>query len=262
MIQHRCLILAVLILIIAAFESGIYAFTRSSPPDKTSKEPGTTDTPQTSAATSAVISKTYGPANEPCTTDGMPLLPSDNWKNRLEGAKPGDIFLLRVGTYRFTDTLVLPSGSVDKPIVLKPYNCEAVTMFGESSTPGHGVMMRPGSYNTIAGLHIESTTHVGLINLHGKTRQVEFRHNILYGGRNDAITVRGGVTNITFVGNDINSGPGQLCTATTSSCGGHVFVVNLGIMANRLPRWHWKQLKSPMACTLSATRSAAPILAI
>jgi hypothetical protein len=154
----------------------------------------------------------------------MALSPGDNWQGRLEGAKPGNIFLLRAGTYRFTGTLDLPSGSADKPIMLKPYNCEAVTILGESSAPGHGVMLRPGSYNTIAGLHIESATHEGLIHVHGSTRQVEFRHNALYGGRNNAVTIRGGVANITFAGNDVNSGPGQLPGITNTS-GGHVFVV-------------------------------------
>jgi hypothetical protein len=85
-------------------------------------------------------------------------------------------------------------------------------------------MLRPGSYNTIAGLHIESATHVGLIELRGSTQQVEFRHNALYGGRNNAITIRGGVANVTFVGNDINSGPGQPPGITNSS-GGHIIVV-------------------------------------
>jgi hypothetical protein len=223
MIQYRCLVLAVLILTVVVLDSDIYAFTQSNLPDKTGEKPDTTDTPQTGFVTS-VVSKTYGPANEPCTTNGMALSPSDNWESRLEAAKPGDTFLLRAGTYRVTGTLALPSGSADKPIVLKAYNCEAATILGESSTPGHGVMMRPGSYNTIAGLHIESATHEGLIAVHGNIRQVEFRHNALYGGRNNAITIRGRVANITFIGNDVNSGPGQLPGITNSS-GGHVFVV-------------------------------------
>ena len=53
----------------------------------------------------------------------------------------------------------------------------------------------------------------------GNAQDIEFRNNTLYGGRGDAISIRGRVKSILFKGNDINSGPAQL------NAGGHVFQI-------------------------------------
>jgi hypothetical protein len=172
------------------------------------------------------IPKKYGPGNEACTTSGIVLKASDNWQQRIENAMPGEVLLLRAGVYTLTDTLVLPSGKSGDPIVLKPYKCEPVRIFGVSSTPGKGMLVKPGSYNTIAGLRIESASHEKLMDIAGNTRDVEFRNNTLYGGKGDAISIRGRVKSIVFKGNDINSGPAQL-PGLTGSSGGHVFQIAL-----------------------------------
>jgi hypothetical protein len=202
----------------------------------TSSPGGAVDKPGASAAThpsAAVLARTYGPANETCTTAGIALQPGDNWRKRLESASPGDVFLLHAGTYTISDTLVLPPGNAEKPILFKAYNCEAAALVGESTQPGHGVLLRPGAYNTIAGLRIESATHEKLIEIHGQRRQIEFRNNTLSGGRNDAITIRGGTADIVFIGNDINSGPGQPPGVTAGS-GGHVLVI--GVQETAVPQ--------------------------
>ncbi|HSE91090.1 MAG TPA: hypothetical protein VLJ79_33075, partial [Candidatus Binatia bacterium] len=173
---------------------------------------------------SSVISRTYGPKNELCTTQGTVLSSADNWLDRLKNAKPGNIFLLRAGTYDISANLALPHGDANNPIVVQPYNCEAATLFGKSNAQGIGTTLSPGSYNTIAGIRVESATHEKLIEIAANVRNVEFRNNTLYGGRNDAITIIGGVANILFSGNDINSGPAQPGGITGSS-GGHVFVI-------------------------------------
>ena len=104
------------------------------------------------------IPKKYGPANEACTTSGIVLKASDNWKRESRTRYPGETFLLRAGVYTVADTLALPSGNSGDPIGLKPYKCEAVKILGVSSTPGRGMLGKPGSYNTIAGLRFESAT--------------------------------------------------------------------------------------------------------
>jgi hypothetical protein len=179
---------------------------------------------EVSAVVAAFKSRAYGPENEGCTTTGRTLKPGDDWLERLKNGKPGDLFLLRGGTYKLNSTLSLPNGEPDSPIVIQPYNCEAVTLLGVSDNPGIGTTMLPGKYNIIAGLRIESATHETSIEIKGAVRNVEFRNNAIYGGRNDAIRIVGGVSNIVFSGNDINSGPGQL-RGITGSSGGHVFVI-------------------------------------
>jgi hypothetical protein len=169
-------------------------------------------------------SRTYGPGKEACSRNGKVITPSEGWQESLEKGKPGDIFLLRAGIYRLTGTLKLPAGGAGNGITIQPHNCEAAIILGESSRSGYGTLIRPGSYNVIAGLYIESATHEKLIEIDDGITHVEFRNNRLHGGRNDAIRIVGAVTHISFSGNDINSGPGQPYGVTKTS-GGHVFVI-------------------------------------
>jgi hypothetical protein len=170
------------------------------------------------------VASAAGKGKESCTTNGIALRPNDNWKQFIQTARPGDTFLLRAGTYEVTDRLLLPSGTATNPITIKPYNCERATIYGDSSQLGRGVLILPGSYNLIAGLHIEAPRHEKLIDIAGSVRNVEFRNNALYGGRADAVSIRGGVRNILFSANDLNSGPAQR-SGITSSSGGHVFLI-------------------------------------
>jgi hypothetical protein len=162
----------------------------------------------------------YGPDLEPCTQAGVAVEPGDGWRERLEGARPGETILLRGGTYALAGSLRLPSGTPGQPILIKPYDCEAVKLRPMAHAPGIGDALTAGSHVTVASLDIESASHESLLKVRN-ARDLELRHNRLAGGRNDAFVVSGG-EDLRFIGNAINSGPGQR-TGITESSGGHLF---------------------------------------
>ncbi len=152
-----------------------------------------------------------GEAEEPCDTeqttlDAIVLSPEDSsWQTALtDSAHPGVNFLLHGGLYQMTDKLWLKAGTPTAPIVIKPYNCEAVTLQGS---------LRPNSYNIIAGIKIEA---LGIddtkwaIRFDGKnagtiTNSV-LRNSTILGGTIDAIRLSDDVHNILIQGNHIDGG--------------------------------------------------------
>jgi hypothetical protein len=117
--------------------------------------------------------------------------------------------------------LELPSGTAGQAIVIKPYGCEQVALMASADSFGVGHVLEPGSYVTVAGLHIESDSHESLVRIGGGQHDFELRNNRLLGGRNDTFPISGG-ERIVFRGNHIDSGPGQRSGITKSS-GGHIF---------------------------------------
>ncbi len=160
-------------------------------------------------AASTFGASTVGEQLEPCTTeasvaDATILLPTDDWETAIQQAGPGATLLLHGGVYQARDKIWLPSGQPDQLITLKPYNCESVTLY---------TSVRPGSYNVIAGLHIEALGIGDLtwvIRVDGKNkdpiRQVEIRNNTILGGEKDALKVSADVVGLTITGNHIDGG--------------------------------------------------------
>jgi hypothetical protein len=153
---------------------------------------------------------TLGEALEPCETDAQ--LPTAklidknmDWQAAIQAGQPGDIFLMRAGAYTVdTKYLVLPAGASGQPVTIKPYNCEAVTLYAS---------VRPQSYNTIAGLHIETQgikEDRWVIRVDGKQyghiTGVIIRNNTILGGTYDAIRVMDDTANVQITGNQIDGG--------------------------------------------------------
>jgi hypothetical protein len=158
----------------------------------------------------------YGPSRESCSRSGVMVTSSSDWRQRIERASPGTTIVMRGGTYRFSGTLQLPSGSSSSPILIKPYNCESVKLRPD----GSGQALRAGSYVTLAGVDLETSTHANFLNI-SSGRNFVLRNSRLVGGRNDAFVIRGG-ERLSFEGNYINSGPARR-TGTSGSSGGHIF---------------------------------------
>ncbi|MEZ4674040.1 MAG: hypothetical protein R2932_07315 [Caldilineaceae bacterium] len=131
------------------------------------------------------------------------LSPTDAWETAISTALPGNVFLLRAGLYQATDKLWLNAGTAAAPIVIKPYNCEAVRL---------QTSIRPNSHTVIAGLTIEA---VGIadtkwaIRFDGKDRgaisDIVLRNNTILGGTIDAVRISGDVHNA-YPGNHIDGG--------------------------------------------------------
>lgn len=150
-----------------------------------------------------------GEGLEPCVTEAAMsnasvLAPTDDWEERITQAQPGSALLLRAGVYQARDKIWMPAGQPDQWITLKPYNCEAVTLY---------TSLRPASYNVIAGLHLEASG-IGdvswVIRIDGKNkgpiRYVEIRNNTILGGDRDALKVSADVAHVTISGNHIDGG--------------------------------------------------------
>jgi len=177
--------------------------------------PTTTPPTTTPPTTMSSSDSTYGAATvgesleKPCVTKAtvptaLVLSPADDWQSALTQAGPSATILLHGGTYQSTDKLWIPNGQPNRLITIQPYNCEAVTLY---------TSLRPGSYNVIAGLHIEA---VGIsdttwaIRIDGKNkgpiRQVVIRNNTILGGDKDAVKVSADVVGATITGNHIDGG--------------------------------------------------------
>jgi hypothetical protein len=158
------------------------------------------------------ILATYGPGSvvgemlEACdnaeTVPGARLVStSEPWQDLLENeAQPGETILLRGGVYHAAGKLDLPAGESGRPITIKPYQCEAVTLRAE---------LRPHSHNVVAGLRIESDWQ-WVIRLDGKDdgriEDVVIRNNTILGGVIDAIRLRDDVVDVRIAGNHIDGG--------------------------------------------------------
>lgn len=154
-----------------------------------------------------------GPSLEPCVTEATStnatvINPNDAWEEIVANAQPGTTLLFRAGTYQANDKLWLPPGAADGVITLKPYNCEAVTLYGS---------LRPLSYTVIAGLTLEAkgtsdNDYVMRIDSEykgeywGNITQVMIRNNSIRGGHIDAIRISDDTTHITLTGNHIDGG--------------------------------------------------------
>lgn len=153
---------------------------------------------------------TVGEVLEPCETEAqLPaarvIANSADWQTTVQTGKAGDTFLLRGGVYQaLAKPLLLPVGAPGQPITIKPYNCEAVTLYAS---------LRPRSHNIIAGLHIE-TQGAGderwAIRVDGKQyghiEGVIIRNNTIWGGTLDAIRVMDDTALVQITGNQIDGG--------------------------------------------------------
>ena len=156
---------------------------------------------------------TIGPSAEPCVTEAhvanpTVVTPTDNWQQLVVAAKPGATILFRSGIYQSQDKLWLPAGAPDQWITLKPYNCEAVTLY---------TSLRPLSYTRINGLTLEAkgvndSNFVMRIDSEykgkywGNITQVVVQNNIIRGGKIDAIRISDDSTHVTITGNQIDGG--------------------------------------------------------
>lgn len=154
-----------------------------------------------------------GPMLEPCITevavpDAIIIDPDDPWEEWITNAQAGATVLFRAGTYQGQGKLWLPAGAPTQPITLKPYNCEAVTLY---------TSLRPLAYTLIAGLTLEAqgiadSDYVLRIDSEykgeywGTITQVTIRNNIIRGGDTDAIRISDDCTAITITGNHIDGG--------------------------------------------------------
>lgn len=190
-----------------------------------------------------------GEAAEPCETnqsmpDAILLSPVDPWQVALtDSAQPGNQFLLHGGLYQATDKLWLKAGTSNAPIVIKPYNCEAVTIQGS---------LRPNSYNTIAGIRIEA---LGIedtkwaIRFDGKnaaaiTNSI-LRNNTILGGTVDAIRLSGDVHNIWIGGNHIDGGESGHDIFVTAETSG-LLPSAITITQNRLTKAYFDHVSEDM----------------
>ncbi|MEZ4735112.1 MAG: hypothetical protein R3E79_49075 [Caldilineaceae bacterium] len=154
-----------------------------------------------------------GPVLEPCVTDatvpGATVVdPEQEWEQILRSAQPGATILFHGGTYQGSDKLWLPAGAAGAPIMLQPYNCEAVILY---------TSLRPLSYTVIAGLTLQAQDiadqdYVIRIDSEykgeywGNITQVTIRNNRIYGGMTDAVRISDDIANITITGNLIDGG--------------------------------------------------------
>lgn len=155
-----------------------------------------------------------GPGTEECITEAHVTNPTivtpenTNWHQLLTTAKPGATILFHGGVYQAQDKLWLPAGAPDQFITIKPYNCEAVTLY---------TSLRPLSYTKISGLTLEAkgvndSNFVIRIDSEykgkywGNITQVFIQNNIIRGGKIDAIRISDDSTHVTITGNHIDGG--------------------------------------------------------
>ncbi len=214
------------------------------------------------AVTATPLPLLIGEATEPCeTTASLPhaivLSAQGPWEDALTNpATPGTIYLLRGGLYQATDKLWLKAGTADAPLIIKPYNCEAVTL--QSS-------LRPNSYTVIAGLKIaalgiEDTKWA--IRFDGKNAgaitNITLRNNTIVGGTIDAIRLTDAVYNVLLQGNHIDGGAAGHTIFVTAETAG-VRPDGITITQNRLTKRYFDsaaedmlQLRDVGAITITA----------
>ena len=195
------------------------------------------------------LSTTVGEGLEPCDTEQtMPeaivLSTEDPWSAALtDSTQPGTQFLLHGGLYQATDKLWLKAGTPSTPLLIKPYNCEAVTIQGS---------IRPNSDTTIAGIKIRAFGIDDIkwaIRFDGKNggtiTNTILRNNTILGGTIDAIRLSGDVHNIRIEGNHIDggeSGHDIFVTAETSGLQPSAITIT----QNRLTKQYFDQASEDM----------------
>lgn len=148
-------------------------------------------------------------ARESCATEAtlaptIILTPDQDWEAILtDEVNEVQNFLLRGGIYRASDKLQLPPGLPGTPRLIKPYNCERVTIYGS---------LEPTSHTIIAGLHLEATERNNekwTIRMNGDEEtltDIVLRHNRITGGSIDAIRINDAVTDVIIKENHIDGG--------------------------------------------------------
>ncbi len=194
-------------------------------------------------------SPTVGEGIEPCDTqqtmpEAIVLSTEDPWQAALtDSTQPGAAFLLHGGLYQATDKLWLKAGTPDAPVVIKPYNCEAVTIQGS---------IRPNSYTTIAGITIKALGIDDLkwaIRFDGKNggaiTNTTLRNNTILGGTVDAIRLSDDVHQIRIEGNRIDGGEsGHDIFVTAETIGLQPSAIT--ITQNRLTKEYFNQASEDM----------------
>lgn len=139
-----------------------------------------------------------GPGGEACLTDGI-VVDGGNYPGAINNAAAGSTLLLRGGTYGKGFTI--PAGKSNAPTVVKPYNCEAVTI-------NHSIDMN--SWTTVAGFTIKSSGDNWTIELERDSgtamTNVVIRNNKIRGGEVEAIRIARNVRNVDITSNDLDGG--------------------------------------------------------
>lgn len=135
-----------------------------------------------------VADSDIGPLNEPSETVGTQATTA-TISSVLSAASPGDVILLRAGTYSGNETI--PAGSSGNPIVVKAYAQEPVSITG---------LWTFNSYVVLAGVRIDRSfadQYAIFINKDsaGAITDVVVRYCDIYGGSTDCVRFRGNVTN-------------------------------------------------------------------
>jgi hypothetical protein len=153
---------------------------------------------------------TYGPSAQTCETPGAgdtTLTTGSAWESAVESAGAGARFFFRAGTYTAT-SLDIPAGSAGARIVLKAYNCEAVTL---------NALVRPGHYTTIDGLTLRHLTGSpggeGTVDLPSARTGVVIRNaNIISSGHYN-ISLKGAQTDLLIERNNLEMDATALASA-------------------------------------------------
>ena len=168
----------------------------------TTVAPTTTTTPSgtcgTVTAPGAYGAGSTGPGNEVRDTSGTQATTS-TYTSVLSGASSGTEVLLRAGSY---GTLTVPSG-----VIVKPYDCEAVTASGLSMASGSS-----GQPTTVAGITF-STTNQWLQRFDGRTtsqhdfllRNLKIRQD--NSSNTETFRLEDDVDNWTLTGSDLMGAP-------------------------------------------------------
>lgn len=133
-----------------------------------------------------------GPGEESVVSDGV-VVDQSNYQGEIEGAKPGDVVLIRGGSY--SGGFAVPMG-----VTVKPFKGEKVTISG---------LITMGSDSTVAGLYLTSSAQWVIRVNNGSPqvkRNVTIRNNDINGGSVEAIRVSRNVKDVLIVGNDIHQG--------------------------------------------------------
>ena len=129
-----------------------------------------------------------GPAGDSTTTTGDQAT-TGTITSVLASASPGDVILLRAGTYSGNETV--PNGSSGSPITLRPYDSEAVTITGDWTY---------GNYNTFRAFIFDSSGRSWTIDVghngNNEVNDVKWLYCDMSGGSIETMRLARGVSNI------------------------------------------------------------------
>jgi hypothetical protein len=170
--------------------------------------------------------RTYGPVNEPCTTQGDIFVDNTlafactagdysianrnctgsdgdaytSLPHAISNSGASDVILLREGTYA-VEGLAFPDRSSGQGNLVKPYNCESATITGTIVT---------GDNLTLAGLNIKNTQAISGATITSNTNDgLIMRNNRIEGG-GGRVWLPQTVTNCTIDGNDFANASGDI----------------------------------------------------